>query len=91
MADSGDAEGAHRQPDDERGGQEGQRIGDRDEQAAADQGEEGPKAAEDRLTALRAAGDLIVDEVRIEGAVSPPMSRPMTIEESEKSSARTGR
>jgi hypothetical protein len=50
-------------------GEEGQRIGDRDEQAAADQREEGPEAAEDRLAALRAPGDLVVDEVRVQRAV----------------------
>jgi hypothetical protein len=69
VANARDAEGAHRQPDDEGGSQEGQQIGDRDEQAAADEGEERPEAAEDGLAALGAPGDLVVDEVGVEGAI----------------------
>jgi hypothetical protein len=51
------------------GGDERHRAGEREQQAAADERDRRAHAAEDRLGALRAAGDLIADEVRIQRAV----------------------
>jgi hypothetical protein len=69
VAHAGGGEGRHARRDDRRRRQEGQRIGDRDEQPAAQQGQERAEPAEDGLGALRSARDLVVDEVWIQRAV----------------------
>jgi hypothetical protein len=65
---AGGGKGGHARGDDRRRGQERQWVGDRDEHPPVQQGQERPEPAEDRLGALRSPGDLVVDQVGVEGS-----------------------
>jgi hypothetical protein len=47
----------------------GDRLADRNERAAGDQGQDGADAAGERLRALRATGDVVADEVGVQRPV----------------------
>jgi hypothetical protein len=68
-ADGHPAEGGDAHGDDRGAGHEGERLRDRDQDAAGAQRDDGGQPATERLGALRSPRDLVLHEVRVQRAI----------------------